>query len=102
MSLHQKPTMSKSHRQDLADNQRTPIFVPGDLVSVYVGDRLVGGGEAVVPSGEAAYMEGVGFGQTLFAVLLRFLWKPLELKGIFGPARRLVDFCRRIDPESGR
>jgi hypothetical protein len=41
MSLHLKPTMSKSRRQNEADNHRTPLFTSGDLLSVYVGDRGV-------------------------------------------------------------
>jgi hypothetical protein len=44
MSLHQKPTMSKSHQRvpgetEEADNDRPPFFTAGDLLSVYVGDR---------------------------------------------------------------
>ena len=33
--------MSKSRRQNQADNHRTPIFKTGGLLSVYVGDRGV-------------------------------------------------------------
>jgi len=33
MSLHQKPTMSKSHPTKEADSDGTPICVPGDLLS---------------------------------------------------------------------
>ena len=65
MSLHLKPTMSKSHqprnpdfcspeRQNQADNHRSPIFGVGGLLSVYVGDRLFEPFEAAFPSGEAA------------------------------------------------
>ena len=59
MSLHQKPTMSKSHRTEEADNHRSPIFRPGDLVSVYVGDRAVGPFEAAFPSGDRASKGGL-------------------------------------------
>ncbi|WP_340266269.1 hypothetical protein, partial [Sphingobium mellinum] len=54
--------------------------VPGDLVSVYVGDRPFQRRIGVVPSGEAAYMEGLPNRQTLFAVLFHnFLeGSPLE------------------------
>ena len=36
-----KPTMSKSHRQNEADNNRSPIFSTGGLLSVFAGDRSV-------------------------------------------------------------
>jgi hypothetical protein len=59
MSLHQKPTMSKSHPTNLADNQRSPILVPGDVLSVYVGDQSFKPFEAAFPSGERASKGGV-------------------------------------------
>jgi hypothetical protein len=43
MSLHLKPTISKSRPTKVADNHCSPILLPGDLVSVYVGDRVVRG-----------------------------------------------------------
>ena len=39
MSLHLHLTMSKSHSTKEADDRCSPIFLPGDLVSVYVGDQ---------------------------------------------------------------
>ena len=54
MSLHLKPTMSKSRRQNEADNHRSPLFSSGDLSSVYGGDRGGRPFEAAFPSGEAA------------------------------------------------
>lgn len=59
MSLHLKPTMSKSRRQNQADNHRTPLFTSGDLLSVYVGDRLFLPFEAAFPSGERASKGGL-------------------------------------------
>ena len=46
MSLHQKSTMSKSHSTKEADNNGSPICVPGDCCPIYVGDRSVGAGES--------------------------------------------------------
>lgn len=40
MSLHLKITMSKNPPTEVADDHCSPIFLPGDLVSVYVGDRV--------------------------------------------------------------
>lgn len=40
MSLHLKITMSKNPPTKVADDHCSPIFLPGDLVSVYVGDRV--------------------------------------------------------------
>ena len=34
-----KSTMSKNHRQNLADNQPSPFFHPGNWMSVYLGDQ---------------------------------------------------------------
>ena len=56
-------------RQLKPDNQPSPNFRARDLVSVYVGDRPFQRRVGVVPSGEAAYMEGFPNRQTLFAVL---------------------------------
>jgi hypothetical protein len=39
MSLHLNQQCQRTHRQNLADNQCTPILLPEDLVSDYVGDR---------------------------------------------------------------
>jgi hypothetical protein len=51
--------MSKSRRQNQADNHRTPLFTSGDLLSVYVGDRLFLPFEAAFPSGERASKGGL-------------------------------------------
>src|SRR5512144_3168669 len=44
--------MSKNHRQNEADNHRSPIFATGGLLSVFAGDRALrrrfGGGTASV------------------------------------------------------
>jgi len=75
-----KPTMSKSHhfavprtpkRQNQADNHPPRFLLPGDWVSVYVGDRSFQPFEAAFPSGEAAYMEGVPTRQRLFSKKLQ-------------------------------
>ena len=39
MSLHLKPTMSKSRPTKVADNQCSPISLSRDMLSDYVGDR---------------------------------------------------------------
>lgn len=41
MSLHQKPTMSKSRQTVIADSAWFPDFIPGDRLSEFVGDRSV-------------------------------------------------------------
>ena len=62
--------MSKSHPTLEADNFRSPLLLPGDWLSVYVGDlrgwlRLCGQRRV----GERAYMEGVLSRQHCFAIL---------------------------------
>lgn len=80
MSLHLKPTMSKSQhpnpphqRQNKPDNHRTPIFNLGGLLSVYGGDRGGRAVEAAFPSGEAASKHHPRFGQTVFSRCAKFL-----------------------------
>ena len=80
MSLHLKPTMSKSRhpnpphqRQNKPDNHRTPIFNLGGLLSVYGGDRGGRAVEAALPSGEAASKHHPRFGQTVFSRCAKFL-----------------------------
>jgi hypothetical protein len=49
----------------------------------------VGGGEAVVPSGEAAYMGGFAAGQRQFAILFRTRPKPRETLQFEGVGRAI-------------
>lgn len=72
MSLHQNITMSKSHPTLEADNFRSPLFLSGDWLSVYVGDlrgwqRLFG----LRRVGERSYMWGVLSRQHSFAILFQ-------------------------------
>ena len=73
MSLQLNLQCQRTHRQNLADNQCTPIFVPGDLVSDYVGDRCGRGLSRPLPAGDVAYMEGVCARQRDFAFFLKLL-----------------------------
>ena len=73
MSLHLNLQCQRTHRQNLADNQSSPIFLPGDLVSDYVGDRCGGGLSRPLPAGDVAYMEGVSARQRDFAFFLKLL-----------------------------
>jgi hypothetical protein len=77
MSLHQKPTMSKSHSTKEADNECSPIYGRGTCCPFYVGDRATG-------TGEKPRQRRVGEGHIwavsdsvnrLFAILFHFLKK---------------------------
>ncbi len=71
MSLHLKLTMSKSHPTKEADNKWSPILLPGDWLSDYVGDlsRAVRSGQRCV--GEVHIWGGVDSVNNLFAILFQ-------------------------------
>lgn len=62
--------MSKS-RQLKRDSHSSSKLVPREVRPVYVGDRPFQRLSGVVPSGEAAYMEGFPNRQTVFALLFQ-------------------------------
>src|SRR5690606_36003043 len=77
MSLHQKPTMSKSRPTKEADTCSSPICTGGPVVRSELATDATGAGENRQRLiGERAYMDGLGFGQRLFATLLRRPEKP--------------------------
>jgi hypothetical protein len=108
MSLHLNLQCQRTHRQNLADNQCTPILLPGDLVSDYVGDRWRKRRSRPLPAGERAYMEGVRTRQMDFAFFLKLFANRPKTRGFgaaptnafFGgplqPSRRIA----RIGPDS--
>ncbi|WP_237751500.1 hypothetical protein, partial [Sphingobium sp. DC-2] len=58
-------------RQLKRDSHSSSKPVPREMRPVYVGDRPFQRRVGVVPSGEAAYMEGFPNRQTLFALLFQ-------------------------------
>jgi hypothetical protein len=72
MSLHQKPTMSKSRQANNADSDGFPDFHRGTGYPTKLATNACGAGENRQRRvGEGAYMGGLGFGQRLFAILLQ-------------------------------
>ena len=59
MSLHQKPTMSKSHPTFEADNYRSPIYTGGPVIRSILATDAIGAGKTRQRRfGERAYMGG--------------------------------------------
>jgi len=109
MSLHLNLQCQRTHRQNLADDHGTPILLPGDLVSDYVGDRCGRELSRPLPAGERAYMEGVLTRQMDFAFFLQLLPNRPVLRGffealardVFGGLARFPQRIARIGPDSG-
>jgi hypothetical protein len=81
MSLHQKPTMSKSHPTNEADNNGSPIYTGGPVVrSVLATEANRDSRNRQRRVGEGPYMDGLDSGQRLFAILFR---RPVQ-----GPSMR--------------
>ena len=93
MSLHQKPTMSKSHRHKEADNNGSPIYTGGPVVRFYVGDRSDGTSRnRQYRVGEGPYMDRCESGQQPFAILFQRLEnrriQPFLASSPYGAGRR--------------
>ncbi len=72
MSLHQKPTMSKSHPTEEADNNDTPIYTGGPVVRQMLATVAIGASaKPAAPRRWGPYMWGIESGQRLFAILFR-------------------------------
>ena len=71
MSLHLTSTMSKSRPTKEADNNCSPIFTGGPVVRSVLATDAMEPENRQLRVGERPYMGGVGFGQRLFAILLR-------------------------------
>src|SRR5690606_30289156 len=84
MSLHQKPTMSKS-RRDI--NRRTAMeprfYTGGPAIRLCWRPMLRGGGNRQRLVGEGAYMGGFESGRRLFAILFRRHVKMLKAHASF-------------------
>ena len=73
MSLHQKPTMSKSHPTFEADNYRSPIYTGGPVIhSVLATDANRAGKIRQRRVGEGHIWGGLDSVNRLFAILLRY------------------------------
>jgi hypothetical protein len=72
MSLHQKPTMSKSRQTVIADSDWFPDLHRGTGYPNFLAtERCGGGGSRQRRVGERAYMDALRFGQRLFAILFQ-------------------------------
>ena len=73
-----KPDLKSQKRQNQADNHRSPIFLPGDRLSVYVGDRSSKetGESRQHRVGEAPYMDTAHTRQPHFALFFHSPQKP--------------------------
>ena len=73
-----KPDLKSQKRQNQADNHRSPIFLPGDRLSVYVGDRSSKetGESRQHRVGEAPYMDTAHTRQPHFALFFQSPQKP--------------------------
>ena len=79
MSLHLTSTMSKSRPTKEADNNCSPIFTGGPVVRSVLATDAMEPENRQLRVGERPYMGGVGFGQRLFAILLRRPGNPQEI-----------------------
>ena len=70
-----KSTMSKSHRQNKADNQRTPFLVRGTRCPLVLATRAFEPFEAAFPSGDRASNGDLRFGQRSFFNFVSFAYK---------------------------
>jgi hypothetical protein len=93
MSLHQKPTMSKSHPTKVADSYRSPIYTGGPVVRSELATDATGAGK----TGSAASVSG-----HIWAVLdsvnafLQFYFVVCGSRG--NPRFSTVCGCRRRQP----
>jgi hypothetical protein len=94
MSLHQKPTMSKSHQHKRRTTNRSPIYTGGPVVrSVLATEANRASRNRQGRVGEGPYMEGVESGQRLFAILFRGRDKPMKARRFLGGACSIWGVC---------
>ena len=86
MSLHQKPTMSKSRRDSVRRTTIGPRFTGGRL-SVSVGDRSRWRWKPSAPRRWSPSSRGFGFGQHGFCIFMSFLLKSRKTHGTFAHFR---------------
>jgi len=80
MSLHLNQRCQRATRQNLADNQCSPIFSTGGLGVRLCWRPVEEEAKPPFPAGEGAYMEGVPARQRDFAFFLKQVAKPPETR----------------------
>jgi len=82
-----KPTMSKNHHTNQADNQSFPLFTSGDLVSVYVGDQTSASASRPVKRPLSPPRDSVN---NLFAILFQSSGTH-GISGLFAPLANIAN-----------
>jgi len=103
MSLHQKPTMSKSHPTCRSGQQSIPDLHRGTGHPFCVGDRYEQSRKIRQRRvGEGPYMEGVGFGQPPFCNFVAQSLKSSEIRHLWPAQRRRLPRWMRIRRARGQ